>query len=148
MVILQSSIITFDCCSVVNIRDDDDYRINKYRVTMVCWSTDDQYIITAVNDFSLKVWNSFTGQLYRVLQVCILFEHPWHCKYISNWSKNLREVSWGAFTYGKVGPLETSKILARSSLSLWRPRCDRLEIQILDSMSDSLKPSDRFDNFN
>jgi len=48
--------------------DEENY-VTKYRVTMVSWSTDDDYVVTAVNDFSLKVWNSHTGQLVHVLQV-------------------------------------------------------------------------------
>jgi len=43
--------------------------VSKYRVTMVSWSTDDEFVVTAVNDFSIKVWNSHTGQLVHVLQV-------------------------------------------------------------------------------
>jgi len=48
--------------------DEENY-VYKYRVTMVSWSADDEFVITAVNDFSLKVWNSHTGQLVHVLQV-------------------------------------------------------------------------------
>ena len=40
----------------------------KLRVTMVSWSQDDEYVITAVSDCSLKVWNSHTGRLVHVLQ--------------------------------------------------------------------------------
>jgi len=48
---------------------DEENFVTKYRVTMVSWSTDDDLVVTAVNDFSLKVWNSHTGQLVHVLQV-------------------------------------------------------------------------------
>ena len=45
---------------------------NKFRVTMVRWSVDDRHVITAVSDFSLKVWNSHNGQLVHVLQVSLV----------------------------------------------------------------------------
>ena len=48
---------------------DEETYVTKYRVTMVSWSTDDEFVVTAVNDFSLKVWNSNSGQLVHVLQV-------------------------------------------------------------------------------
>jgi len=50
---------------------DEETYVTKYRVTMVSWSTDDKFVITAVNDFSLKVWNSHSGQLVHMLQVHI-----------------------------------------------------------------------------
>lgn len=40
---------------------------NKIKVNMVCWTCDDQYVITAVNDFTLKVWEAETGKLRHVL---------------------------------------------------------------------------------
>ncbi len=39
----------------------------KYSVTMIEWTNDDTYIITAVNDNSLKVWDS-NGQLVNILK--------------------------------------------------------------------------------
>lgn len=36
---------------------------------MVGWNLDDSVVITAVNDYSLKVWDSYTGQLLHVLEV-------------------------------------------------------------------------------
>lgn len=35
----------------------------KLKVTMVTWSRDDRWLITAVSDFSIKVWDSSTGKL-------------------------------------------------------------------------------------
>ena len=35
----------------------------KLRVTMVTWSRDDRWLITAVSDFSIKVWDSNNGIL-------------------------------------------------------------------------------------
>lgn len=36
----------------------------KLKVTMVTWSRDDRYLITAVSDFSIKLWDSSTGKIY------------------------------------------------------------------------------------
>ncbi len=41
----------------------------KLKVTIVCWSADDLYVVTAVNDYSLKVWDSHTGKLVQELKV-------------------------------------------------------------------------------
>jgi bromodomain and WD repeat domain-containing protein 1/3 len=38
----------------------------KLKVTMVTWSRDDRYLITAVSDFSIKIWDSSTGKLLRL----------------------------------------------------------------------------------
>lgn len=48
---------------------------------MVCWDVSDEYVITAVNDYSLKVWNAKTGALMKVLrghkdEVFVLESHP------------------------------------------------------------------------
>ena len=34
---------------------------SKLKVTMVTWSRDDRWLITAVSDFSIKIWDSTTG---------------------------------------------------------------------------------------
>ena len=34
----------------------------KLKVTMVTWSRDDRWLITAVSDFSIKLWDSTTGK--------------------------------------------------------------------------------------
>ena len=41
----------------------------KLKVTMVTWNIDDSLIITAINDYSLKVWCGFTGKLKHILMV-------------------------------------------------------------------------------
>ncbi|XP_076257590.1 bromodomain and WD repeat-containing protein [Rhynchophorus ferrugineus] len=53
----------------------------KIRVTMVAWDHSDLIVITAVSDHSLKVWNSSSGQLLKVLtghleEVYVLEPHP------------------------------------------------------------------------
>lgn len=42
----------------------------KLRVTMVGWTLDDDRVITAVSDHTIKVWNSYNGNLCNILKVC------------------------------------------------------------------------------
>ncbi|XP_043942758.1 LOW QUALITY PROTEIN: PH-interacting protein [Protopterus annectens] len=56
-------------------------KITKLKVTMVAWDRHDETVITAVNNMTLKVWNSYTGQLIHVLmghedEVFVLEPHP------------------------------------------------------------------------
>lgn len=53
----------------------------KLKVTMVSWDAKDQWIVTACSDYSLKVWDSFTGTLIQILnghkdEVFVLEGHP------------------------------------------------------------------------
>uniref|UniRef100_A0A8C6YFI4 Bromodomain and WD repeat domain containing 3 n=1 Tax=Naja naja TaxID=35670 RepID=A0A8C6YFI4_NAJNA len=56
-------------------------KVSKLKVTMVAWDRYDATVITAVNNFLLKVWNSSTGQLLHSLsghddEVFVLEAHP------------------------------------------------------------------------
>ncbi|CAB4032206.1 PH-interacting -like, partial [Paramuricea clavata] len=62
-------------------RDEDTNKITKIRVTMVGWDLSDQFVITAINDHSVKVWESKTGKLIYVLkshhdEIFIIEAHP------------------------------------------------------------------------
>uniref|UniRef100_A0A8C3L3A0 Bromodomain and WD repeat domain containing 1 n=1 Tax=Chrysolophus pictus TaxID=9089 RepID=A0A8C3L3A0_CHRPC len=51
------------------------------KVTMIAWNQNDNYVVTAVNNHLLKVWNSSTGQLLHDLvghadEVFVLETHP------------------------------------------------------------------------
>ncbi|XP_017883326.1 PH-interacting protein isoform X2 [Ceratina calcarata] len=53
----------------------------KAKVTMVSWDVSDEWVITAVNDSSLKVWNAKNGELVKILrghkdEVFVLESHP------------------------------------------------------------------------
>lgn len=53
----------------------------KLKVSMVCWDASDVWIVTAVNDFTLKVWNSLNGSLSKILkghteEIFVLEPHP------------------------------------------------------------------------
>ena len=43
----------------------------KLKVNMVQWTCDDRWLITAVSDYSLKVWDSTTGWFIRCLANCL-----------------------------------------------------------------------------
>uniref|UniRef100_A0A8D0GR10 Bromo domain-containing protein n=1 Tax=Sphenodon punctatus TaxID=8508 RepID=A0A8D0GR10_SPHPU len=56
-------------------------KVSKLKVTMVAWDRYDATVITAVNNFLLKVWHSSTGQLLHSLsghddEVFVLEAHP------------------------------------------------------------------------
>ncbi|XP_073445803.1 PH-interacting protein isoform X2 [Dendrobates tinctorius] len=56
-------------------------KITKLKVTMVAWDRHDTHVITAVNNMTLKVWDSYTGQLIHILmghedEVFVLESHP------------------------------------------------------------------------
>ncbi|KAL4661021.1 PH-interacting protein [Arapaima gigas] len=56
-------------------------KVTKLKVTMVAWDRHDNTVITAANNLSLKVWNSYTGTLIHVLmghedEVFVLEPHP------------------------------------------------------------------------
>ncbi|KAK3780024.1 hypothetical protein RRG08_029717 [Elysia crispata] len=38
------------------------------RVTMVSWSMDDTMVVTAASDLTIKIWNTYTGILLRILE--------------------------------------------------------------------------------
>ncbi|XP_039492291.1 bromodomain and WD repeat-containing protein 3 [Drosophila santomea] len=40
----------------------------RLKVTMVAWDASDRYVITAVNDFTIKIWDSKSAKLHRVLR--------------------------------------------------------------------------------
>ena len=52
---------------VVNVDDDPDSRNQKLKVTMVTWSLDDRWLVTAVSDFSLKLWDSTNGNCLFII---------------------------------------------------------------------------------
>lgn len=52
-----------------------------YKVTMVSWDRSDDWVVTAVNDHTIKVWNSKTAKLHKVLrghtdELYVLESHP------------------------------------------------------------------------
>lgn len=51
------------CCRAPELEDDNK---QKLKVSMVSWDTSDKWVITAVNDHTLKVWNSETGEFSAV----------------------------------------------------------------------------------
>ncbi|XP_029107310.1 PH-interacting protein isoform X1 [Scleropages formosus] len=56
-------------------------KVTKLKVTMVAWDRHDNTVITAANNLTLKVWNSYTGTLIHVLmghedEVFVLEPHP------------------------------------------------------------------------
>lgn len=72
---------------------------HKYGVTMVAWNANDRYVITAVNDRSLKVWDSRTGKLLHVLkyhedEVFVLECSPWDPRVILSAGHDGHVILW------------------------------------------------------
>ncbi|XP_038657438.1 bromodomain and WD repeat-containing protein 1-like isoform X2 [Scyliorhinus canicula] len=64
-----------------------DDKVTKLKVTMVAWDRHDNNVITAVNNHTLKVWNSYTGRLLHILighedEVFVLEPHPFDARII------------------------------------------------------------------
>ena len=51
--------------------EEEEALVRQAKVTMVGWSSDDQYAVVACSDFAVRVWHTITGQLVYVLQVNI-----------------------------------------------------------------------------
>ncbi|XP_039288557.1 bromodomain and WD repeat-containing protein 3 isoform X2 [Nilaparvata lugens] len=54
----------------------------KLKVTMVCWNANDSCVVTASNDFAIRVWDSETAKLCQLLkghnqEVFVLESHPY-----------------------------------------------------------------------
>ena len=47
---------------------DDLPKSDRHKVSMLCWSLDDEYVITAVTDLTIQVWNSYTGALVHKMK--------------------------------------------------------------------------------
>ena len=47
------------CCRTPELEDDGK---QKLKVSMVSWDSSDKWVITAVSDHTLKIWNSETGE--------------------------------------------------------------------------------------
>ncbi|XP_074644765.1 PH-interacting protein-like [Tubulanus polymorphus] len=71
----------------------------KLKVTMVSWSQDDAFVVTAVSDHSLKVWNSNNGRLAHVLQghddeIFVVDYHPKDYRIILSAGHDGRIILW------------------------------------------------------
>uniref|UniRef100_A0A8C2T8Y8 Bromodomain and WD repeat-containing protein 1 n=1 Tax=Coturnix japonica TaxID=93934 RepID=A0A8C2T8Y8_COTJA len=70
----KSILLDIDMCS-------EEDKFMRPKVTMIAWNQNDEYVVTAVNNHLLKVWNSCTGQLLHDLvghadEVFVLETHP------------------------------------------------------------------------
>lgn len=83
------------------------------RVTMVGWNTDDSLVLTAVSDFMIRVWNSKTGDLVRVLkahndEAFVIEAHPTNPRIVCTAGHDGKLIIWDIGTtdkdskYGKI----------------------------------------------
>ncbi|XP_057373055.1 bromodomain and WD repeat-containing protein 3-like [Daphnia carinata] len=78
----------------------------KLKVTMVTWSRDDRWLITAVSDFSIKVWDSSSGILRKELrghegEAFVLEPHPYDPNVLLSAGHDGRLLIWD-MTKGEV----------------------------------------------
>lgn len=71
----------------------------KLKVTMVGWSQDDHMVMTAVNDHSIKVWDSHSGKLKHTLlghedEVFVLESHPIDSRVLLSGGHDGRIIIW------------------------------------------------------
>ncbi|CAL1534125.1 unnamed protein product [Lymnaea stagnalis] len=77
------------------------------RVTMVSWSMDDLMVITAVSDLSIKIWNSYTGTLLKVLEghedeVFVLEACPTDARILLSAGHDGKMIIWDIYTGAKI----------------------------------------------
>lgn len=71
---------SIDFCYFLSAKEEAD-ECKKLKVTMVAWDCSDSWVITAVSDFSLKIWHATTGELAKVIlghtdEIYVLEAHP------------------------------------------------------------------------
>ncbi|XP_065293659.1 bromodomain and WD repeat-containing protein 3 isoform X1 [Dermacentor albipictus] len=71
----------------------------RLKVTMVGWSQDDHLVVTAVNDHSIKVWDSHTGKLKHILlghedEAFVLECHPEDSRILLSGGHDGRIIIW------------------------------------------------------
>jgi bromodomain and WD repeat domain-containing protein 1/3 len=76
------------------------------KVTMVAWNRDDSLVLTAVADFMIRVWNSKTGELVRVLKEhngeCFVIEpHPVNPRIVCTAGHDGKIIIWDIGTTDK-----------------------------------------------
>ncbi|CAG9530357.1 unnamed protein product [Cercopithifilaria johnstoni] len=76
---------------------------NVYKVTMLCWSLTDDFIVTAGSDFILRVWCSISGTELRQLvghkeDAYVLHSHPIFEDYILSGGHDGFLIVWNVYT--------------------------------------------------
>ncbi|KAH8021542.1 hypothetical protein HPB51_015938 [Rhipicephalus microplus] len=71
----------------------------RLKVTMVGWNQDDHLVVTAVNDHSIKVWDSHTGKLKHILlghedEAFVLESHPEDSRILLSGGHDGRIIIW------------------------------------------------------
>uniref|UniRef100_A0A8C1J935 Pleckstrin homology domain interacting protein n=1 Tax=Cyprinus carpio TaxID=7962 RepID=A0A8C1J935_CYPCA len=74
-------------------------KVTKLKVTMVAWDCNDNTVITAANNLTLKVWNSYTGNLIHILmghedEVFVLEPHPFDSRVLFSAGHDGNAIVW------------------------------------------------------
>ena len=119
----------FTVCHLNSSKGEELEDLKKLKVTMVAWDVSDTWVITAVSDFTLKVWLSSTGELMKILtghtdEIYVLESHPkdphivlsaghdgqlfvWnvlHGKSVTHFTNNIEGQGYGAVFDAKWSP--------------------------------------------
>ncbi|CAH0389929.1 unnamed protein product [Bemisia tabaci] len=93
---------------------EDDAKLIKFlRVTMVSWDVSDKWVITAVADHTLKIWNSFTGDLIQVLkghsdEVYCVESHPHDSRLLLSAGHDGQLFLWDILTGEKISHFQNA----------------------------------------
>lgn len=117
----------------------DEDEMVKVKVNMVCWTCDDQYVITSASDHSIKVWNPETGKLIHSLRdhdddVFCIESHPKDPRIFLTGGHGGRVIIWNVIT-GKPINIFTNMIDGQGHASIYDIRFspDGLTIASTDS---------------
>ncbi|VDK43871.1 unnamed protein product [Anisakis simplex] len=96
---------------------------NAYKVTMLCWSLEDDYAITSGSDHTLRVWNPNTGQEIRQLvghkdEAFVLTAHPIFREYILSAGHDGFLLVWNVFN-GTLVKRYQNQVDTRGNLPLF-----------------------------
>jgi len=88
------------CCNVFAVRTQ---RKKSSRVTMLIWSTDDKYLVTAYYNSEIRVWDTMTGELRYLLeghkqQVFVLDAHPFDPRIVMSAGYDGKVILWDLST--------------------------------------------------
>ncbi|KAG9269785.1 PH-interacting protein isoform X2 [Astyanax mexicanus] len=82
-------------------------KVTKLKVTMVAWDRNDNTVITAANNLTLKVWNSYTGNLIHILmghedEVFVLEPHPFDPRVLFSAGHDGNAIVWDLARGAKI----------------------------------------------
>uniref|UniRef100_A0A9J2Q5S3 Uncharacterized protein n=1 Tax=Ascaris lumbricoides TaxID=6252 RepID=A0A9J2Q5S3_ASCLU len=96
---------------------------NAYKVTMLCWSLEDDYVVTSGSDHILRLWDSVSGQEVRQLlghrdEAFVLTSHPIYRDYVLSAGHDGFLIVWNIYD-GTILKRHQNQIDNRGNLPLF-----------------------------